>query len=116
MWILWLPLSGQTSDSILFSSKEARTIALRLIELKECRELLTVAELQMMVCDSLQVVNTGIITMMASQANIQSQVIQMHLSDKSALTENIRLLKRRNVATIGICAIVSALSLFIAIR
>ena len=116
MVIHWLPLSGQTSDSILFSSDEARVIALRLIELKECRELLEVVDEQVAVCDSLNVVNQGIINLLSSQANIQSQVIEMHLSDKSALSENIRLLKRRNVATIGICAVISALSLFIAIR
>lgn len=107
LWILWLPSSGQ--DSLKFSLDEARTIALRLVELRECRELLNVTENQYSYCDSLVQTMDLHIQGLESKLTYKDKIIDLQIKDN-------RVLKRKAAGTVAIASVIVLVSLFIAIK
>lgn len=108
--LLLIPLQGSfAQDSIRFSVNEARVIALRLVELKECRELLSVTEQQYSVCDSLLDLKDMMFLSMESKLIYKDKLIDLQMKDNRAL-------KRKTKGTVAIASVVVLVSLFIAIK
>lgn len=84
-------------------------IALRLVELKECRELLSVTESQVTACDSLNAYNRMIIEGLDTKLIYKDRIIDLELKENTKL-------KRRNAVTVGLATVGMLVSLFIAIR
>lgn len=112
--IPWLPLCGQ--DSIRFSVDEVRLIALQQTDLRECRGLLSLERIQSGVCDSINAVLNNMINGYRSEVVIKDRVIDIERSRAVALEKQVKQERKKKTITVGIASVISALSLFIAIK
>lgn len=112
--IPWLPSFAQ--DSLKFSIEEVRQIALQQADLRECTDLLRLEQIQSEYCDSMVTVLDDMVQGYRDEVNIKDRIITLERNRAIALEGTVRQEKKRTALTIGIASVITALSLFIAIK
>lgn len=92
---------GQDSTKVYcYTLSEARQIALRLDELKQCNELMTITNDQLLNCRSMVLSHERIDAYRLGEIQIKDNIIELQNTDQKALLNRIRILKLKNTSII----------------